>query len=1073
MSLSTAARVMLPALVLLVTMALVSPSKTCLQQVEEKSHLQSPSSVAFTDVAGAAGINALQCEIRTSPNCLFPQWDKTLKRWDQGGFCMEETLTGGACIGDFDSDGIDDLYYPRMDGADILYANRGDGTFVDVTERSGLLAHVGKIRSNGCLFVDIDNDGDSDLYISTLGDKQFYLFVNDGDGKFTEEAVERGLGNIKTGNYPLTAGFTIAAGDYDLDGDLDIITTEWLPWLDREENSDMPSFDDSKPINQNFLDSVAEMYMNMTKPTKRNPNETNARLFQNLGPEKVGFFADVTHSSKVMPDLSSPFFRNRDESLHRPCRQINAMELKEVLEELNEPIKAPGGGAEIREAFDTFMETMTNGKIGGKFMNKTLDDADPSQYSYLKITGQELRSPVLLTVTARSDVDGPGQGANGLVQVYVSGRENPTPTSKRGKHSFKASTKREKGGGARITPARLELDVGGAYGRHVNIGIKCLGENGCNFQLSYIIQPKPVARRPANGKTECEPTTKFVGAFKVDLVLPKVRSEPFLQWSVHQMKRLNFSISTMRDVMRETIQYTKDLDGEKLVKMTHTQSRFADGFKRGSLTNPMGVLDTMKMIEGHMGGKPRSNHAAQFPLVGAFQFAAKFSDLDDDGYPDIVVSGDFGTSQLHWNLQNGTFLHGHFHLVEDLFDNSMGATIGDWNQDGKMDVMFTSTSISDGDLKNLNAVASTAGMILSFRGNHLYQNLGNRRFTDVTGKVGVRESGWGWGAFFFDFDNDGDLDALNGNGMDDPETTDDDWAVNQQMRMYVNLGKENGFSFSEEAQARGIASLSENRAAMTWDYDNDGDLDVFVVNHGDRPHLYRNNGGNYYDYLRVRVFEERGRPSIGAKVYLTISEDDQELVEEISSTAAFLGQGENTAHFGLGKRGIETVHKVRIKWLARKEPNGAVGKPYEEVYFNVPVRSTLRVWRGSIGKSVVEEASSMLEKCQIHEVKKGLDPNPASRSTVKESGGRAPSETKSVPSHDHRTIEQDKIYQSLPSNREKRLYKELLGRYDRASHFFLDKIKKVDGILAEAKARQISDDILLASIKKKYPFVAL
>ena len=138
MSLSTAARVMLPALVLLVTMALVSPSKTCLQQVEEKSHLQSPSSVAFTDVAGAAGINALQCEIRTSPNCLFPQWDKTLKRWDQGGFCMEETLTGGACIGDFDSDGIDDLYYPRMDGADILYANRGDGTFVDVTERSGL-----------------------------------------------------------------------------------------------------------------------------------------------------------------------------------------------------------------------------------------------------------------------------------------------------------------------------------------------------------------------------------------------------------------------------------------------------------------------------------------------------------------------------------------------------------------------------------------------------------------------------------------------------------------------------------------------------------------------------------------------------------------------------------------------------------------------------------------------------------------------------------------------------------------------------------------------------------------------
>ena len=88
-------------------------------------------------------------------------------------------------------------------------------------------------------------------------------------------------------------------------------------------------------------------------------------------------------------------------------------------------------------------------------------------------------------------------------------------------------------------------------------------------------------------------------------------------------------------------------------------------------------------------------------------------------------------------------------------------------------------------------------MILSFRGNHLYKNAGDRRFIDVTDQVGVRESGWGWGAFFFDFDNDGDLDALNGNGMDDPETTDDDWAVNQQMRLYVNQGKGDKFMFKE------------------------------------------------------------------------------------------------------------------------------------------------------------------------------------------------------------------------------------------------------------------------------------
>ena len=57
--------------------------------------------------------------------------------------------------------------------------------------------------------------------------------------------------------------------------------------------------------------------------------------------------------------------------------------------------------------------------------------------------------------------------------------------------------------------------------------------------------------------------------------------------------------------------------------------------------------------------------------------------------------------------------------------------------------------------------------------------------------------------------------------MDDPETTDDDWAINQQMRLYVNQGKSEKFRFKEDAKARGIASLSENRATMTFDFDHD------------------------------------------------------------------------------------------------------------------------------------------------------------------------------------------------------------------------------------------------------------
>ena len=66
--------------------------------------------------------------------------------------------------------------------------------------------------------------------------------------------------------------------------------------------------------------------------------------------------------------------------------------------------------------------------------------------------------------------------------------------------------------------------------------------------------------------------------------------------------------------------------------------------------------------------------------------------------------------------------------------------------------------------------------------------MGGRLFSDETKRVGIRHAGWGWGSFFFDFDNDGDLDVLNGNGMDDPETTDDDVFVKQKMRLFVNRG---------------------------------------------------------------------------------------------------------------------------------------------------------------------------------------------------------------------------------------------------------------------------------------------
>jgi hypothetical protein len=176
--------------------------------------------------------------------------------------------------------------------------------------------------------------------------------------------------------------------------------------------------------------------------------------------------------------------------------------------------------------------------------------------------------------------------------------------------------------------------------------------------------------------------------------------------------------------------------------------------------------------------------AATFPHVGSFEMASTWVDLDNDGWPDAVMSGDFGTSQLYWSNGDGTFTRGFFDLIESAEDNSMGCSIADVNGDGLPDVFFSSVHVDPRKLAGLLSNYETGGFLLLFRGNHLFINLGNRRFVDVTDTAGLRSAGWAWGASFVDVDNDGSRELFVANGMDDPETTDDEFATNEPSRLY-------------------------------------------------------------------------------------------------------------------------------------------------------------------------------------------------------------------------------------------------------------------------------------------------
>ena len=209
--------------------------------------------VVFTDVTLEAGVDYLQHEPQMAPNCIF----------GGGGLCEPERMTAGAAVADVDGDGNVDLYVTRLDATDILFLNNGDGTFRDGTLGSGL--ELFDLQTNGAAFADIDNDGDADLYVTTLGDEvgpprhlRYYLFVNDGTGVFTEDAMGRGLAIADGRDH---RGYGVAVGDYDRDGWVDLHVNQWNP---------------------------------LSIP--------HTLLFRNRGAEAPGHFVDVTEAAGVRVD---------------------------------------------------------------------------------------------------------------------------------------------------------------------------------------------------------------------------------------------------------------------------------------------------------------------------------------------------------------------------------------------------------------------------------------------------------------------------------------------------------------------------------------------------------------------------------------------------------------------------------------------------------------------------------------------------------------------------------------------------------------------------------------------------
>ncbi|MEM6750594.1 MAG: FG-GAP-like repeat-containing protein, partial [Planctomycetota bacterium] len=142
-----------------------------------------------------------------------------------GGFTNELFgMTGGAAAGDVNGDGHVDLFFTRIDNTDVLYLGDGAGAFTDASA-TAFPAPI-NAATNGAGFFDLENDGDLDLYVTTIGETGHQLWVNDGSGVFTEQGVALGA-SIPSGDGTTTAGTSVSFGDYDGNGYVDAYVAEW------------------------------------------------------------------------------------------------------------------------------------------------------------------------------------------------------------------------------------------------------------------------------------------------------------------------------------------------------------------------------------------------------------------------------------------------------------------------------------------------------------------------------------------------------------------------------------------------------------------------------------------------------------------------------------------------------------------------------------------------------------------------------------------------------------------------------------------------------------------------------
>ena len=323
-------------------------------------------------------------------------------------------------------------------------------------------------------------------------------------------------------------------------------------------------------------------------------------------------------------------------------------------------------------------------------------------------------------------------------------------------------------------------------------------------------------------------------------------------------------------------------------------------------TGPMGMNGAADIFYRNNGDGTFTDITEEAGLTDAalsYGYGVCAADGDGDGRLDIYVANDSNPNFYYRNNGDGTFTDmalwtGLALSRSGQSQAGMGVGAGDYDNDGDLDFFVTN---------------------FAFDYSTLYKNIEEAYFEDASEWSGLVQPTYrplSWGTGFLDYDNDGDLDLFVANGHLYP-------SVDAHPDLNESYGQTNQLFRNDVGRFVDVSSISgdgmrvrkSSRGAAFGDYDNDGDLDILILNVDETPTLLQNQTSNQNHWLQIRLVGTTvNRSAVGARV--TAVTEALKQVREVKAGSSYRSHNDLRVHFGLGNR--SWVDRLEVRWSKEK-----------------------------------------------------------------------------------------------------------------------------------------------------------